>query len=151
MTDVHCSPEPGRMTRRALLGHAVCGCAAVLLAGATGGAAFPRPRRGGPHPDPRPGIDASRVLPPEVVGGDAAAVAAFAAARAIPGILDGLRCQCGCADVSGMRSVLSCFEAPGMALDCEICQGVARLAARLHGKGRSLAGIREAVDARYGA
>jgi hypothetical protein len=90
------------------------------------------------------------VLPPDAVRDHPAAVAAFEAARAIPHILDGIRCQCGCAEAPGMRSVLSCYEEGGMALDCEICQGVARLAFRLHGKGQCLARIREAVDARDG-
>ena len=131
------------VTRRGALGLLAAPCAALLI-GAR------RPRRN-PHPDPRPGVDASRILSPERVAEYPDAVAAFEEARAIPGILDGLRCQCGCADRPGKRSVLSCYEDDGMALDCEICRGVARLAYRLHGKGRTLAEIRDAVDARYGA
>ncbi|HYC32165.1 MAG TPA: PCYCGC motif-containing (lipo)protein [Gemmatimonadales bacterium] len=135
-------PDPALLSRRAALGLLASACAGLL----TGASRRPRV----PHPDPRPGIDASHILPPERVAEYPDAVAAFDEARAIPGILDGLRCQCGCADRPGKRSVLSCYEEDGMALDCEICRGVARLAYRLHGKGRSLAEIRDAVDARYG-
>ena len=134
------------VTRRGALGLIAGACAGLLLSGAA-----PRPPRRLPHPDPRPGIDASHILPPERVADYPDAVAAFEEARTIPGILDGLSCRCGCADRPGKRSVLSCYEEDGMALDCEICRGVARLAYRLHRKGRTLAEIREAVDARYGA
>ena len=75
---------------------------------------------------------------------------AFDEARTIPQILDGIRCHCGCADLPGKRSLLSCYEEDGMALDCDICQGEARLAYRLHARGRTLAEIRAAIDARYG-
>ena len=79
------------------------------------------------------------------------AVAAFDEARTIPEILDGIRCQCGCPDEPGMRSLLSCYEGDDpMALICDICEGQGRLAYRLHRKGRSLDQIRAAIDARYG-
>jgi hypothetical protein len=108
-------------------------------------------RGGGPHPDPRPGIDGSHIAPPDVVKSHPHAVPAFDEARAIPEILDGIRCQCGCADQAGMRSLLSCYEGDdAMALQCDICEGQARLAYRLHRRGRSLDQIRAAVDARYG-
>jgi hypothetical protein len=38
-----------------------------------------------------------------------------------------------------------------MAMDCDICQGQARLAYRLHSKGRTLDQIRSAIDSRYGS
>jgi hypothetical protein len=80
------------------------------------------------------------------------AVTAFDEGRTIPEILDGIRCQCGCASEAGMRSVLSCYEGTdAMALDCDICQGEARLAYRLHGEGQTLDQIRAAIDARYGS
>jgi hypothetical protein len=107
-------------------------------------------RRHAPHPDPRPGIDASHMLSPEKVREHPGAVAAFDEARTIPQILDGIRCHCGCADLPDKRSLLSCYEEDGMALDCDICQGEARLAYRLHARGRTLAEIRDAIDARYG-
>ena len=55
-------------------------------------------RGGGPHPHPRPGIDASRIARPEVVRAHPEAVPAFDEARAIPEILDGIRCKFCCAD-----------------------------------------------------
>jgi hypothetical protein len=137
-------------TRRTAIGALARGVAALVLAPATGLTAAAIPPRRLPHPDPRPGIDASRMLPPERVAGHPDAVPAFDEARTIPGVLDGLGCACGCAGRPGKRSLLSCYEEDGMALDCEICQGEARLAYRLHRKGRTLAEIREAVDARYG-
>jgi hypothetical protein len=80
------------------------------------------------------------------------AVAAFDEGRTIPEVLDGIRCQCGCAGESGLRSLLSCYEGTdAMALDCDICQGEARLAYRLHGEGQTLDQIRAAIDARYGS
>jgi hypothetical protein len=105
----------------------------------------------GPHPDPRPGIDASHMPPAEAVRRHPGAVAAFDEGRTIPEVLDGIRCQCGCASEAGMRSVLSCYEGTdAMALECDICQGEARLAYRLHGQGQTLDQVRAAIDARYG-
>lgn len=105
----------------------------------------------GPHPEPRPGIDASHMPAAETVRSHPHAVTAFDEGRTIPEILDGIRCQCGCASEAGMRSLLSCYEGTdAMALDCDICQGETRLAYRLHREGRTLDQIRAAIDARYG-
>ena len=155
---------PPPVTRRSLIGTGLRACAAVSLGLVTGGftppphavrhrAACRRSlRNGGPHPDPRPGIDASHMARPELVREHPKAVAAFDEARTIPEILDGIRCQCGCSDAPGMRSLLSCYEGDdAMAMDCEVCEGQARLAHRLHGKGRSLDEIRAAIEARYGS
>ena len=142
-------PDARPMTRRGWLAFAATLLAAGVLPRA---ARAMRLRRAGKHPAPRPGVDASRMPPAEAVrarGGNA--VAAFAEARRIPEVLDGIRCNCGCADADGMRSLLSCYEGKdAMALDCPICQGQGRLAFRLHGRGSSLDEIRAAVDARYG-
>jgi len=137
---------PVRHTRRALL----TTLSSLLLA-----AALPRSaraalgRRRGPHPDPRPGIDASRVLPDSALADWPDALPAFAAVRGIPQIVDGIRCNCGCAGKPGFYSLLSCYEADGMARHCPICQGQAKLALRLHGAGKTLDEIRAAIDARY--
>jgi len=119
--------------------------------------AVPRPhvcrRTGvtGPHPDPRPGIDASHMAAADTVRSHPHAVAAFDEGRTIPEILDGIRCQCGCAGDAGLRSLLSCYEGTdAMALECDICQGEARLAYRLHAERQTLDQIRSAIDARYG-
>lgn len=101
------------------------------------------------HPDPRPGITAARVLPDGVLKGEGAA-AAFAMVREIPQIVDGIRCNCGCAELAGFYSLLSCYEKGGMAQHCIICQGEARLAYKLHAEGWSLNGIRTAIDAEFG-
>lgn len=71
-------------------------------------------------------------------------------ARDVPQILDGIRCQCGCADLPGKYSLLSCFEDDGMAAQCETCQGEARLAYRMHRAGRSLNHIRLAIEKEFG-
>lgn len=142
------------VTRRTMIGTAIRACAALLLGAVVDGvlAGPAHARRTGPHPDPRPGIDASHMPASDTVRrANAGAVEAFDEARTIPEILDGIRCQCGCADQEGMRSVLSCYEGDeAMALHCDVCRGEARLAYRLKGKGRSLDEIRAAVDARYG-
>jgi hypothetical protein len=102
------------------------------------------------HPDPRPGIDGSRVLTAEKLGGAADLIVLFNGVREMPHIADGIRCYCGCAAVEGYRSLLSCYEGVGMAQHCEVCQGEARLAHRRWKEGQSLNQIRRAIDARFG-
>jgi hypothetical protein len=135
---------PSRTSRRSFL---VLVWALLLLPGTRRGFAMARPR--GPHPTPRPGVDASKVLPDDQLLDSPEARPAFEAARKIPQVADGIRCTCGCADQPGFYSLLSCYEGDGMARHCPICQGQARLALRLHEAGRSLDEIRAAVDARY--
>ena len=101
------------------------------------------------HPEPRPGIDGSRVLTAEQLQGAPHLIDLFDAVREIPHIADGIRCYCGCADLDGYRSLLSCYEGVGMAQHCEICQGQARLAHGRWQEGQSLDQIRRAIDARY--
>lgn len=110
-----------------------------------------RPGRSGPrpHPEPRPGITSARVLPDSQLT-DKSAAPVYAMVRRIPQVADGIRCSCGCADLEGFYSLLSCYEEGGMAQHCVICQGQARLASKLHGEGWSLNGIRKAIDAEYG-
>lgn len=128
---------------------ACCGASALVLAGPLWGAA--RRRRGDPtHPTPRPGITAANVLPDSDLVDYPSCQSAFDAIREIPQIVDGIRCHCGCADIPGFYSLLSCYEGAGMARICEICQGQGRLAARLHKAGKTLDEIRASVDARYG-
>ena len=108
-------------------------------------------RKGGPHPKPRDGVSAAKVAPRDKLADRPKAVAGFDQVREIPAILDGIRCQCGCTDGKAYYSLLSCFELPDMmAADCEICQGQARLAHRLHKAGKTLDEIRRGIDARYG-
>jgi hypothetical protein len=103
----------------------------------------------GPHPTPRPGIDASKVLTRDALKEHPAAEPVFDMVRKIPQIVDGIRCQCGCADLPEFYSLLSCYEADGMAQHCAICQGEASLAFRMHEQGKSLDQIRAAIDARF--
>ena len=103
-----------------------------------------------PHPTPRDGITADKVLTHDQIGAFADAFAAFDDVRQIPEIIDGIRCHCGCADDPSFYSLLSCYEGEGMARICPICQGQGRLAFRLHGAGKTLDEIRAAIDARYG-
>jgi hypothetical protein len=103
----------------------------------------------GPHPTPRPGIDASHVLKADQLKASPDAIGAFDQVRQIPEIVDGIRCHCGCAKEKGFYSLLSCYEGEGMARDCHICQGQGRMAFRMHSAGKTLAEIRDAIDARY--
>ena len=78
-------------------------------------------------------------------------VGPFDAVRAIPEVIDGIRCNCGCAHSDGFYSLLSCYEGKdAMARECAICLGQGRLAVRLHKAGKSLDAIRAAVDAKFG-
>jgi hypothetical protein len=81
--------------------------------------------------------------------GSQKAITTFGEVRQIPQIVDGIRCHCGCAKTTGFYSLLSCYEGDGMAQDCHICQGQGRMAFRLHNEGKTLAEIRDAIDARY--
>jgi hypothetical protein len=102
------------------------------------------------HPDPRPGIAAKQVLPPATVPGTPGSPEAYAAARAVPQVLDGLHCYCDCARHSGHRSLLTCFESEHGAY-CDICMGEAMLAQQLTARGDALDAIRRAVDAQFGS
>lgn len=101
------------------------------------------------HPVPRPGITGRHVLTKEDLSKTPALIPLFEGIRGIPEIADGLRCNCGCTDAPELRSLLSCFEGRGMARDCVLCQGQARLAIRLHKEGKTLEQIRVAVDAKF--
>lgn len=120
---------------------------ALVAVGSGRGWALPVQKKA--HPVPRKGIDASRVVAAKDVDGDRAAVEAFDLVREIPGIVDGIRCSCGCDSIEGYYSLLSCFERDGMAAHCEVCQAHARLIHRLHRQGKTLAQIRAAVDAKF--
>src|SRR5438552_16799532 len=74
-----------RLSRREFL---ALSCAAPWLLHVHGRA------RQGPHPTPRPGIDASHVLQEEEIKGGKDVIAAFNEVRQIPQIVDGIRCQC---------------------------------------------------------
>lgn len=131
--------------RREFLGR----CSALVAVLYLGRARTPDQRAVVQHPDPRPGIDASKVLTRDQLADHPDAITAFDQVREIPHIADGIRCSCGCATREGFYSLLSCYEGEGMARMCEVCQGTGRMAYRLHKQGKTLKEIREAVDARY--
>ncbi len=103
-----------------------------------------------PHPDPRPGIDASKVMTREQLKGwPEELLEIYDHVREIPHIADGIGCNCGCSVRPNYRSLLTCYYPDGMARGCEICQGEARLVYRRYKEGQSLAQIRRAIDARF--
>ena len=117
----------------------------LLRAAPVGGASL------NPHPTPRAGITAAKVLTKEQLAKKPKLVALFDSVREIPEVIDGIRCNCGCAQYEGFYSLLSCYEGlDAMAKDCVVCQGQGRLAARLHKAGKSLDDIRSAIDAKFG-
>lgn len=102
------------------------------------------------HPEPRPGVDASKVLTAEDLVGFEDILPIYEGIREIPHIADGVRCHCGCAEMPGYRSLLTCYEEGQMAMYCEICQGQGRLVYRRYLEGQTLDQIRVGVDARFG-
>ena len=135
-------------TRRAFL-RAVPGAVALALGAARAAGARGAPPSLYEHPDPRPGIDASRVLTADRLLNPSAAPV-YDQVREIPHVVDGIRCHCGCADLEGYYSLLTCFEEQGMAQFCDICKGQAREVHRLHEAGKDLRAIRTAIDTRFG-
>ena len=103
----------------------------------------------GKHPEPRPGIDASKVLTADQLDSPGA-TKLYDGIRAIPAIADGVRCYCGCADLPNYYSLLTCHEEEGMAQWCDICQGEASIVIQLHAEGMTLNQIRGAVDRKFG-
>ena len=102
------------------------------------------------HPTPRAGITAAGVLPASLVPNTPGALEAYAAARRVPQVLDGLYCHCHCSKTFGHRSLLTCFESDHGAR-CDICMGEATLADQLTARGTSLDGIRRAIDGQFGS
>ncbi len=138
-------------SRRTFLAAGVTALVALLVPGRTASAARVRAQVTGPHPTPRAGITGAKVLSKEQLAGKPQLVGLFDSVRAIPEVIDGIRCNCGCAHSHGFYSLLSCYEGKdAMAKDCAICQGQGRLAVRLHKAGKSLETIRAAVDAKFG-
>ena len=102
------------------------------------------------HPEPRPGVTSERVLSPSAVLNTPGAAEAYAAARSVPHVLDGVHCYCECAKHFGHRSLLTCFESDHGSR-CDICMGEATLAMRLAAQGSPLDAIRRAIDQRFGS
>lgn len=102
------------------------------------------------HPAPRAGITGAKVLKAADLTKSPHLVELFDGIRAIPHIADGIGCYCGCAELSGHYSLLSCYEGDSMARSCPICQGEGRVTVRLAKAGKSLDEIRAAIDAQFG-
>lgn len=102
-----------------------------------------------PHPTPRPGITGEHVLSHEQLADRPTLIPLFDSVREIPQVIDGIRCNCSCTHPPTFYSLLSCYEGDGMARDCALCQGQARLAAQLHAEGKTLDQIRAVIDARF--
>jgi len=136
--------------RRQFLSLATTGVAAMLLPSpASARVRHVLSRSHGPHPEPRKGYTAAKVLTADQID-DKDLVPLFDGVRAIPQVVDGIRCHCGCADEPDKYSLLSCYEGTeAMALWCPICEGQGRLTIRLHKSGKTLDEIRKAVDARF--
>lgn len=139
-------------SRRRFLAASSAALAALLLPRRPSLAWALAPRRATiSHPTPRRGITAAKVLTRAQLADSPKLIPLFDSVRAIPEVVDGIRCNCGCAELPGFYSLLSCYEGKeAMARSCVICQGQGRLAARLHKQGKTLDQIRAAVDARFG-
>ncbi len=127
----------------------------TFLAMVTGGiatAALPKKSNAAvPHPEPRPGIDASNVMTREQLKGwPEDILEIYDKIREIPEIADGIGCNCGCFVLPSYRSLLTCYHSKGLARGCEICQGEAKLVYRRYKEGQTLDQIRRAIDARFG-
>jgi hypothetical protein len=128
------------------------GLVGVAVAPPRAWAAMSQPTRRlvkGPHPTPRPGITSAKVLTADALKENPKAAHVFDMVRQIPEIADGIRCQCGCAELPEFYSLLSCYEADGMAQHCVICQGEGSLAFVMHQQGKTLDQIRAAIDERF--
>ena len=130
------------VTRRGFVGTVAATMGTLLLSPKLANAA---PK----HPTPRPGINGDYVLKKKDLAKTPKLSPLFDSVREIPEIMDGIHCNCGCTDPPALYSLLSCFEAKGMARDCVICQSQARLAVRLHKEGKTLDQIRAAIDAKF--
>ena len=107
---------------------------------------------GAGHPEPRKGITGAKVLTASQLEKSPGLITLFDGIREHAALVDGIGCHCGCALlVETHYSLLSCYETENaMARICPICQGEGRVAVRLARAGKSLAEIREAIDAQFG-
>lgn len=101
------------------------------------------------HPESRADASAAHVLHGAAVPHAAGAAESYAAARAVPAVLDGIRCFCSCGASLGHRSLLSCFEDEHGAY-CQVCQDEAIIARDVIAGGGTLRQARQAVDRRFG-
>jgi hypothetical protein len=143
---------PCTMTRR-MFARSV---AAAILAAVAGESGCDKPHkpasssRATRHPNPRVGIDGSRVLSSYKLSGFPKAVPVFDMVRENPEVMDSIHCYCSCASTKRFRSLLVCFEGDGMARDCDLCLEQASRVYGLHRTGMSIDRIRTIMDAAFG-
>jgi hypothetical protein len=141
-------PQRNRRSQGGTVALSVVAGLLVLLAGGLWlGLSSPQ---GGEHPAPRPDVTGATVIPAERFADYTRVSAVYAQAAEIPHILDGLHCYCDCAQHSGHRSLLTCFESDHAA-PCDISLTEAAIAYRMTREGRSLDEIRAAIDELYGS
>lgn len=100
------------------------------------------------HPTPRPGVTGEFVLKKKELERTPELIPLFDAIRRIPRTADGIKCSCGCSNMSfEFYSLLSCYEKNGMAVNCGTCQKLGRLVVKMQKEGKTLDQIRAAVDA----
>jgi hypothetical protein len=128
---------------------------ALLVVAVVVGLAFfapSRPRDGhAPHIVASGRSDASHVLDPATFS-DPRQQRAYAAARAIPAVLNQLYCWCHCREstIFHHRSLLECFESDHGS-QCGICMGEATLAYDMVKRGvTDVRQIQDAIDGRFG-
>jgi hypothetical protein len=100
-----------------------------------------------PHPEPRAGITAEKVLPDDKLPDKKKVREAFAAVRERPELFDGIYCPCECS--KNHRSLLTCFES-AQPTGCYGCIEAAELVSEKAKEGKTLAEIREIIDKKWG-
>jgi hypothetical protein len=125
------------------------GTVAALIAACDDDKNRPRESSAHGHPEPRPDITAANVLSDSALTELPDVRAQFAMVREVPVLMDSIRCHCNCAVTQRVRSLLACFEQPGMARDCELCLEQAARVYQLHKNGKSVKDIRRIVDAAF--
>lgn len=121
----------------------------VLAAAAVGYSFIAPPAHAGEHPDPRPGINADALQPPERYASDPRVAQVYAEVAQIASVVDGIYCYCHCSRHSGHYSLLTCFESDHGA-GCNVCLGAAHMAYVMTQQGASLDEIRQAIDQQFG-
>lgn len=84
-------------------------------------------------------------LPATNFGGNAAM--AYEVAKEIPGVLDRMKCYCGC-EAGGHQSLLACFL-DNHGAGCGICIDEALMAKDLYNRGYKVKDIRRGIDTRF--
>lgn len=105
--------------------------------------------RAAEHPEPRAGVSAAKVQPPERYADDPRIAQVYAEVAQIAEVVDGIYCHCECERHSGHYSLLSCFESDHGAA-CDICLNEAHLAYTMTRQGATLDDVRQAIDDQYG-